>query len=1134
MMQDGSQTLQQYLDSCKAMLTSQNEDTSAHEEFILKFLRNPANFEHIKHIFENQNDPHLKLITLEFLSKAFTRRPTAGAMDSELRYRSVDELHQAYNSETPMMLDYFIYYLRTRKTSDPTFVTNSVCDFYGNLLKYLVANSLPLPPVEDIQGAFFHPAAGPDELLVGLKLLNYCLTNILLNSHHYGYFKFRKMIYLFQSKFLIDGLNLTRHTLKGVIQVVKEQGFSKVPGEILRVGLELYYKCLTFPFNITYFDFNSDQGQSDITITIFPDGFAQTLADLELNEGLFWLVSTAPADTKLSSLRSLSKMASGRLSLFDDQTKEQVRQRFIASFPIVVRSCPLDDLSFCTEIAEFLLRLIFLFGYSQIKQHPLYQLFQESVEHFCRASLSMCKQIDCQLFMRLVEVWQKVDSAHTSQDDAEKSVFMQSRLRDYSEMLILQNNNSNFYVENVRSAKKFIKSVNQRFDVFKDFARRHSERSVNMLAAVTAGLSQQEGQLRAGYLDPNVYLSQIGHFVLVLAKSFYKSDISHIHFQNYIDDIEMSNSDNDSPSPVIRGLVEMTAFVLNAMKFAQGLVTNVRIDVLVGFEMSLLFFLETLMVNMIENNIVAENGSQLTLNDPLAVGLMERLGMSGGFQEFFELITNKILGNFEYRSLPLSELSIAVLKVMIEKLKRQFKGKSRANPLIDSFTSKLQNINFSVLSERQFYKLRSKIFELIALGYLDDSFDDYVNNSHSIFERILTTNTVNGNVDLMKVFFDMVGIYKGISLTKIIVVFSKITYPKMQELIQTLGPPNFGDPEFVSALLEFYNTLVENTSQKYAVAQTHVVMYKITTDTCQLVSIFLSDINRALEQLNNSDAVLKFLETNLKIVKKLFRIFKSMLKFSDLAFSIFHFFGYTAFLELLKGIHAFMSLTGSHIVRNFPDKAELFLDCFKESCSNLSDFIVEHFNAQELSNVFGTLHVFFVKKVEEAMESTETNALQDESTVQYLSTIVNCLCVSIYELACVSRNDPAVSEKIAQVSNLSLALIRDFVLKLIELSIKVNYSVQVSNLLADILFNFVTIFGTQTILPWLAERVQVEMKLAQKMEDMEVLRQGFQALEQNVQFRLELFQRERFHDKFKEFVQLLCKLGEEKNKVSGN
>lgn len=1133
-MQDVPQTLQQYLDSCKAMLTSQNEDTSAHEEFILKFLRNPANFAHIKVIFENQEDAHLKLITLEFLSKAYTRKPTVGPTESELRYHSIDELQQGYNTEIPTLLEYFIYYLRVRKTSDPPFVTNSVCDFYGNLLKFLVANLLPTPPIEDIQNAFFHQAAGLDELLVGLKLLNYCLTNILLNSHHYGYFKFRKMIYLFQSKFLIDSVNITRHTLKGVMQAVKEQGFSKLPSEILRVGLEVYYKCLTFPFNITYFDFNNDQGQSDITITIFPDGFAQTLGDIDLIEGLFWLLSSCQGDTKIGALRALSKMVSGRLSLYDEQTKEMVRSRYIGSFPIVVQSCPLDDIAFCTEIAEFLLRFIFLFTYTQIKQHPIYPVFQESVERFCMASLSVCKQIDNQLFLRLVEVWTKVDGAHTISGEGIKSVFMEGRLRDYCEMLILRNNSADFYVENVRSAKKFVKSVNQRFEVFKDFARRCSERSINILMAVTEGLVQQEVQLRSGYLDPNVYLTQIGHFVLVLAKSFYKSEISHIHFQNYIDDIEMSNSDNESTSNVVRSLADMTAFVLNSMKIAQGLVSNVRSDVLVGFEMSLLFFLETLMINLIENNLVAENGTQLVLNDQLALRLMERLGITGGFQEFFELITNKILGNFEYRALPLSEQSISVLKVMVEKLKRQFKGKSRANPLIDSFTSKLQNINFSVLSERQFYKLRSKIFETIAIGYLDDSFDDYVNNSHSIFERILKTNTSNGTVDLMKVFFDMIGIYKGISLTKIIVVFSKITYPRMQELIQVLGPPNFGDSEFVSALLEFYNTLVENTSQKYAVAQTHVVMYKITTDACQLVSIFLSDINRALEQLKDNDAVLKFLESNLKIVKKLFKIFKSMLKFSDLAFSIFHFFGYTAFLDLLKGIHVFMAATGRHIVRNFPDKADLFLDCFKESCSNLSDFIIEHFSAQEISNVFGTLHVFFVKKVEEAMEKTETNAIQDESTLQVLSTTLNSLCVSIYELACVSRNDFAVTEKIKQVTTHNFDLVFDFVLRVIEVSIKVNYSNQVCNLLSDIMFSFLTIFGAEKIFPRLADHLQTEMKLTNKREEMEQLAHGFDELQQNVQFRLELFQRDRFHDKFKLFVQLLCKLGDEQKRVIDN
>ena len=110
----------------------------------------------------------------------------------------------------------------------------------------------------------------------------------------------------------------------------------------------------------------------------------------------------------------------------------------------------------------------------------------------------------------------------------------------------------------------------------------------------------------------------------------------------------------------------------------------------------------------------------------------------------------------------------------------------------------------------------------------------------------------------------------------------------------------------------------------------------------------------------------------------------------------------------------------------------------------------------------------------------------------------------------------------------------DFVLRVIEVSIKVNYSNQVCNLLSDIMFSFLTIFGAEKIFPRLADHLQTEMKLTNKREEMEQLAHGFDELQQNVQFRLELFQRDRFHDKFKLFVQLLCKLGDEQKRVIDN
>jgi hypothetical protein len=1068
-------------------------------------------------------------MTIEFLNKALSKRPGTGASDFESRYRSIIDFEKPENQFIKSVLDYFLYYLAATKFANPPFIVNSICDFYGNMVKALLSQALPVPSVEEIQSKFFSAAPNPDDLLIGLKLMNYCLTNILINSHHYGYFKFRKMIYAFQSQFLFEILNVTRQTLKWTTAAAQSPNRPGRITDLLKLSLDTLYKCLTFPFNITYFDFNTDQTQSDITITIFPEEFILSLSDMDFHNSLFYLVTIDLPEIKLSAVRILSRIVSSRLSIFEDTSRDLFRTRFIGGFPELVNNCPLQDQNFSIEIVEYALRLVFVFGYNCIKMNNYVAEFKNAVHQFCREALKSCAQIDSLLFPKLVELWQKMDNVSAASDNT--PTFVQEEIANYCRTLILGNFEANFFLENAKSAKKFQKAINLRFDIFKDFARKTPHKAIMIYFEVAMHLKGEEESVSNGRLHLNAYLTQVGHFMLLFAKSFFKSEVPYLNFQTFLEDAEFGGVDADQRNFIQLKLIDITVFFLNTMKLAQVAASSLRLDVLVGYEMSILFFLETFLVSALENNQLKDDNSAISLTDPLTSNVLGSLQIST-FEQFFDLMTNKILGNLEYRIVPISEHSIAVLRTLVEKIKKVFKGKCRSNVLIDLFTSKLQDINFSVLSERQFYKLRSKLFETIGIGYLDDNFDDYINNARAIFDRIIVSNTSEAGVDLLKVFYDVIGIYKALSLSKIIIVFSRISYPRIQELIQTQMAQRLTDPDFIIALLELYIVLIENTSQKYSVAQAHTVMYQIITDSCQIISVFLKDINKALEAMKTPAEVLKFLENNLKLVKKMFRIFRSMLKYSDLSFSIFYFFGYTAFLEILQGIHRFMSLTANHIVRHFPDKSELFLDCFRESCSNLSDFMVEHFTSEEMSRAFGVIHTFFVKKVEEALEHNENNSLQDESSIQVVSGVVNLMCVSLYEAACIGLNTPKGIGKIQQTVALSLPTVRDFCLKLIELCVKINYSVHVSNMISDIFFNFLAVFGVDQLLGHLVQQIQFDLRVVQDTQDALRLNAALDILQQNIEFKLEFTQKERFHENFKDFIKSLCNLG--KNRPSHN
>lgn len=1125
-MQESADDIHQYLQCCRSVLQAASPEREQYEQYIHQFVKNPENFEKLKRIFEDQHESHVKLITIESLTKVLAKKYSVGASDSDSRYRGIDDFENKEYCHYKAVMEYFVQYLSVKKLTDAMFVVNSICDFYGSVLKYMVVNSMQLPALEDIERAFFGTNASIEDLTIGLKLVFYSIGNLLVNCHHYGYFKFRKMVYSFQSKYLVEMLNLTRKTIKVIWPNARETGGPFVV--LLKQALEILYKCLTYPFNLTYFDFNTDNTGGDITITIFPEEFGITLSDMLMYDCLFGLFYTQEIELKQLSLRILARIASTRLSIFDESAREDYRARFIAGFPVLVQNSPLEDQTFSNDIVEYVLRIIFVFGQNNIRTSLLFPLFRQASETFCDSVLKTCVQLDSPLFARLVDFWNKLENLVSYQEIEGRSQVVATCVTHYCDFHINQSQSLSFYIENVKSAKKFVKHVNNRFETFKDFVKKSPEQATTMMVSLAGNLSGMEDQCRAGQFDPNLFFTRFGHFVLIFSKAFMKTDLSYSNFQSYMDDFDMSHTDVEPL--LIQRLSEIASFIFNVLKNGQQLTHGLRFDILVGYEMSMLYFIETFLTTAMDKHKLSEDNMLMSIVDPLYRIVMERIGIQGGFEEFFDLMTNKILSNLDYRIISLSDYSIAVLKTLVERIKKIFKSKSKECQLINTFSAKLQNINFSVLSERNFYKLRSKLMETIAVSYLDDNYDDYITNSHVIFERIITTNTENNSVDLMRVFFDLVGIYRAISLSKIIIVFTKISYPRIQELLQKNAGDKLSDPEFVASLLDFYNVLIENTSQKYSVSQAHTVMYKILTDACQIVSMFLKDINKTLLSLPNKATIVAFLENNLKLVKKLFRIFKSMIKYSDISFSIFHFFGYTVFLEFIQGIHLFMSLTVEHIVDHFPDKAELFLDCFKESCVNLSDFMVEHFTPEEITRILRTLHLFFVKKGDEVIANSETSTLQDETVIQTISTIVGCLCLSLYEAFCINRNDPAFVLKIQQTFENNLSLICDFTLRIVELCSRMNYSVHASNMIADIVFHFLVLFKGDAIMRFLMERLQSDMHVNNGTRKFVRLMYLFEEMQRNVQFKLELVQKEKFHDRFKDFIKGLHGLnGEEFN-----
>ena len=96
---------------------------------------------------------------------------------------------------------------------------------------------------------------------------------------------------------------------------------------------------------------------------------------------------------------------------------------------------------------------------------------------------------------------------------------------------------------------------------------------------------------------------------------------------------------------------------------------------------------------------------------------------------------------------------------------------------------------------------------------------------------------------------------------------------------------------------DFYISLVEATSTKYNTNQISNIIFEILTDACQLSSKLVGEIYKALVNLGHEEK-LDFLSKNLKLIGRFIKMFRIVMRYSDICFNVLNYFGNNVFILL--------------------------------------------------------------------------------------------------------------------------------------------------------------------------------------------------------------------------------------------
>lgn len=1113
-----SAEFQKFKEGCQKLPYMVDDQKEAIETFLSSFLSNPSNFEAIVSILEQEPNSQMKLVMIETLNKAImaTARETS-------EYASVqDDIGTAYRTSTldteeelgkyySELINYLLLFVKNNYKANPKFITNSIANVVATYIEIQAFNFKPIENlIQFITDQFFSQNSSSSDFYIGLKVFYFAINNIIISSVNYNYFKYRKMLTAFQNGFLYDAFNSTRNAIKLICTGINGPSLEQTMLDLLTLALEVYFKCLTYPFSLSFFDFKEDNNLEEITILLFPEAYAQGLADLEFYDLLFKLLQLKLSrEVSLEITRIISRCAASRTSIMaDDTTKAAFKQKTVEGFIQMVFNCPLDDEAFISEIIECVLRIIFVSGtLSMISQPMVRKSFDNAATMLSTSIVQLSGKLDNKLMQQLIEFWKKLKPHKESFNSVQK---ISEFLNFYFEHSFMIKSSGSFFTDSLKSYKRLKEQVEQAFDNLRDLMTLNMEGSCKLMVYTCEVLKNQFQAVVNKSMSDELFANRLGHFILLFTQTFLKTD----SFTSYtISRHEgMENEYFDTAAQVSSSLFDMISNFKNY-------IPNTDHQVYRGYILSNLYFFETFTTLVISTQTYSAELDLLIVDDELYKRLANNYQMSNSFEDFFDKMSASIIDNLSYHSFTISKASLHVVRAMTDKLKRVFHGKKKDKSIFNKLCNKLIADSNTYLTETKSLKLRTHLYEIIGICYLDEKYSDYIDNCHLILKQILDNSIDhNGQVELKKVFYDLYGIYKSISYTKVISVFTKICYPKIQDLLARFGSTNLSDSAFVVLLIDFYAHLFERTAQNYQVTQSQTVTYKIISDACRMISMLLAELNGAIEKLTNYESLLDFITNNIKLVKKFLTAFESLLKNTDISFSVFHYFGNQEFLNFSRNIFKFLYLVAECLITHFPDKQPLLYGVLKEGLKCLSDYIIEYFEVDDIGNIFKLIYVIFNKRAAGLISEAQQKTNIDDTVIDDVNLMVKSLLVSLYEEYKIYTDNYEYQLKIKNVISLNSSMALDFSLKIVELAQMVGSAIRQNMALSDIVFYFVVVFQESGLFDGIIRQTLTDENSTYMQPEVQM---ALQQISSNLKFSLDETNREDFNKNFSVYVKYL-------------
>lgn len=912
--------LAEYERTCNILCNSaiSTERTQA-EMLLFEYISNFQHLSKIEQLLLETNDIYAVFVTFEYLGKkiAATEIPDEDHKTSQI----IVENRTIYLKILEMALNFAA---KRSEFLSKSLTLNSTAYLIGLLIKKLwVMMENPSALIEKFESSNgIHQA--PRIELFRMKVFEYVVTNVSTQSSSNSYLSYRKNMIDFQCTGLYDIYRQSEELLGKILSISSQNNISglddKLLTDIISQILQNMFLCLHFNFNMSYFEFETELDAYDLTIVCFPEKWAEFVGKFSTLENLgkiffhYYMLNT---DICLKCLRCMTRIAASRLSIFPQkpQRKTFIINCYKIALDVTKLSFQKPKQDYFIDIAELNLRIVNT-NIRKLRKLDTFTGWLQLLLDWTLKLLEIPIVISDPLVPKLIDLWKKLRRQIKS-EEKKFGDFIHVVNKSISTILnrllrSLLDSASEFFKDlNYNTHKRFKKTLKVFFQYLPEMLPNNTEtlRLIDEEITKCAMLFENmvQNMTKTGF-DDLIYkicmlISIADYGVLPLTA------------------MDNTSEQMDEEESKLKGMI--LAKILNLIQYVSNLPTENSLNVIL--DLSILCYISHYFDLTLNSLDTLADDTRIECKSKVFQVSVPFLG-SNDFSKVIELLLIKVMKNLTITDVNILSFSILLLRAVLLKLKTYVpRDKFENLPIVTAVTNVFQNLERTSLKNNKYYKFRTKIFEIVAIMYLDDYYDNYLMSTQKICADIYKSNIANATIitpeNLIKYFRDISGLSNYIDTIKIYKYFFKTCYETVIKLIFECLPKHADNNELVLAIFDLLNSLIQNKGQRIAADPNSLIPYELFKDYSRILQSNRTMLSNLLKISVGSDSF----DIEIKILSKLMKIFNSFFKEKIINFSVFQFFGDSSFLEFLADTCEILTAYSKCMV-HFPKYIETFID----------------------------------------------------------------------------------------------------------------------------------------------------------------------------------------------------------------